>query len=90
MGDAGGVWEYGGVGEAWRGDGECVGEDLDGEHVIDGGESVCCMMVEGCRCCSPLGSGVTLDGELWTGLVMVGSGFKDEEGDKIEGVEDGE
>lgn len=80
---------YGGVGEVRRGEGECVGEDLDGEHVTDGGESVCCVIEDGCRCCSPLGSGVTLDRELWTGLVWMESDFKEE--DKTEeGVEDAE
>lgn len=75
---------YGGVGEVRRG--ECVGEDLDGEHVTDGGESVFCVIEEGC---SPFVSGVVLDGELWTGLAWMESDFKeDEEGDKTEGVED--
>lgn len=92
MGDAGGVCVYGGVGEVRRGEGECVGEDLDGEHVTDGGESVWCVTEEGCGCCSPLVSGGALDGELWTGLAWMESDFKeDEEEDKIEeGVEDAE
>lgn len=86
MGDAGGVCVYGGVGEVRRGEGECVGEVLDGERVTDGGESVFCVIEEGCRCCSPLVSGVALDGELWTGLVLIES----EEDKTEEGVEDAE
>lgn len=92
MGDAGGVCVYGGVGEVRRGDGVRVGEELDGEHVTDGGESVCCVIEDGCGCCSPLVSGAALDGELWTGLVWMESDFKeDEEDDETEeGVKDAE
>lgn len=79
---------YGGVGEALRGDGECVGEDLEGQHVADGGESVCCVIVEACRCCSPLESRESLDGVVWMGLAMLESCFEDEDGDKIVGVEE--
>lgn len=67
MGDAGGVCVYGGVGDIRRGDGECVGEELDEEHEMVGGERVCCVTEEGC--CSPLVSGADLDWiEFWTGL----------------------
>lgn len=81
---------YGGVGEVRRGEGECVGEELDEEHVIDGGESVCCVIEEGC--CSPLVSEGALDGELWAGFVWMESDFKeDEEEDETEeGVDDAE
>lgn len=72
------------MGEVRRGEGECVGEDLDVEHVTDGGERVCCVTEDGWRCCIPLGSGVTLDGELWTELVRMESDLLEE------GVEDAE
>lgn len=85
MGDAGGVCAYGGVGDVRRGEEECVGEDPDGEHVTDGGESVCCVIEEGCG--SPLVSGVALDGELWIGFVWMESDFKE---DEEEGVDDAE
>ncbi len=76
---------YGGVGEVRRGEGECVGEGMEREQVTDGGESVCCVIEEGCGCCSPLVSGVALDGELWAVLVWMESDFKeDEEDDKTE------
>lgn len=78
---------YGGVAKVGRGEEDCIGEDLEGEHVIDGGGSKCCV-VEACRCCSPLGSGESLDGEVWIELAMLESGFKDEDGDKIVGVEE--
>lgn len=83
---------YGGVGEVRRGEGECVGEDMEDEQVTDGGESVCCVREEGCGCCSPLVSGVALDGELWTVLVWKESDFKEDEEDvkTEEGVEDAE
>lgn len=89
MGDGGGVCVYGGVGDVRRGDGECVGEELD---VTDGGESVWCVIEEGCGCWSPLVSGVTLDGELWTDCVWMESDFKEgEEEDETEGgVDDAE
>lgn len=82
---------YGGVGDVRRGEGECVGEELGGEHVIDGGERVCCVIEEGCGCCSPLVSGVALgSAELWTGLVWMESDFKDEEDDETEEGEEDE
>lgn len=70
---------YSGVGEVRRGEGECVGEEPDGEHGTDGGESVCCVTEERCGCCSPFVSGVALDGELWTGFVWMESDFKEDE-----------
>lgn len=87
MGDAGGVCACSGVGELRRGEGERVGEELDEELVMGGGESVCCVTV-GCGCCSPLVSGEALDGELWTGLVWMESDFKEDEvEDKVEDAE---
>lgn len=53
--------------------------------MIVGGESVCCVTAEACRCCRPLGSGESLDGEFWMGLE---SGFKDRDGEMIVGVEE--
>lgn len=81
---------YGGVGEVRRGEGDCVGEELE-EQVTDGGESECCVMEE-CECCSPLVRELVLDGELWTVLVWMESDFKDNEEveESGEGVEDAE
>lgn len=81
---------YGRVGDVRSGEGECVGEDLDGEYVTDGGESVCFVIDGGCGCCSPLISGVALDGEFWTELVWMDSDFKEEEDEAENGVEDAE
>ncbi len=63
---------------------------MEGEQVTDGRESVCCVIEEGCECCSPLVSGVSLDGELWAVLVWMESDFKedDEEESTEEGAED--
>lgn len=89
MGDGGGVCVYGGVGEERSGEGGCVGdvEELDGEYVRDGGESVCCVLEGGCVCCSPLVSGAALDRESWTGIVWLDSAFKEED-EEIEAEEE--
>ena len=93
MGEAGGVCVYGGVGEVRRGEGECVGEELELEgKVTDGGESVCCVIDEECGWCSPLVRALVLHGTLWIGLVWMESDFKEdeEEGETEERAEDAE
>lgn len=81
---------YSGVGEVRQRDGECVGEKPHGEHVADGGDSVCCVTEE--RCCSPFVCAVARDGELCTGLVWMESDFKEdkEEDETEERVDDTE